>query len=259
MPELPEVETFRRYLERTSLCQRIAWAKVYGERLFSGCPADLEAVLRGREFVTALRHGKYVLLKTDAGSHLVIHFGMTGSPHYHSERPPDHVRFHIEFENGHELALSDMRRFGRIGMFDDVADLLETKGLGPDALSSSREEFGQRLKGARAVKAALLDQRVLAGVGNLYADEVFFQSGIHPETRVDELDENEVSSIHGNIVFVLRSSLEVGTEFSRLPKEFLLRNRGEGCRCPRCDSVLERGKVAGTTTYLCPECQARRR
>src|SRR5213083_3793780 len=144
MPELPDVETFKRYLDATALHQRIARVEVLSADLLKGISGrELVRRLKGRRFESTRRHGKHLFVRADGDFWLRLHFGMTGSLRYfkHEEQAPTHVRVLFVFANAHSLAFEDQRKFGEVGLVEDVGEYLRKRGLGPDALDISLSEF----------------------------------------------------------------------------------------------------------------------
>jgi len=258
MPELPEVETFKRYIERTSLGRRVVKAEVKNAVVVRGADASaIVAAVEGSELRSALRHGKQLFLELSRGGWLTWHFGMTGEPVFF-ERPEDEPRFDrflLTFEQGF-LAFNDPRMLGRIGLVSSPNELIERKRLGPDALSITEADFVRAFSAARgSTKAALMDQHRLAGVGNIYADEVLFQCRLDPRAEVRSLSDAELRCMHRTMRRVLRKSIEVGTDFDRLPRTYLLHYRRRGAPCPKCGGTMETVTVGGRTSYFCPACQ----
>jgi len=258
MPELPEVEIVRRYLEERALGKRIDSVKVIDASILEGVTTrKLIDPLVGKCFTAARRHGKQLFLQVDGGF-LTAHLGMTGDLiSIESESPlPRFARVVVGFQGGERLVFEDMRKFGAVGFVKSTSSLIMSKGLGPDMLLVREKEFLGRVRRHRkAIKTVLLDQRVVAGIGNLYADEALFQSGIHPSTSASDLTDGEVERLCRNVRRVLKRSIQVRTDFDRLPRTFLLRSRIEGGRCPRGHSSLKSIKVGGRTTIYCPRCQ----
>ena len=258
MPELPEVETFRRYIERTSLRRPVREIEVRNHVVLGKTPAEeIKRATEGSSFGSARRHGKQLFLELSKGGFLTWHFGMTGEPVYYGdgEEAPRFERVSFAFDRG-RLAFDDPRMLGRIGVASSVEEFVKARRLGPDALLISRKDFVERFEGTRgAVKPALMDQHKIAGIGNIYSDEVLFQSRIDPRTDVSKLDRKELGTIHRNIGKVLRASIEVGTESDRLPEDFLLRYRRKGAACPQCGGRMTTMTIGGRTAYLCPMCQ----
>jgi formamidopyrimidine-DNA glycosylase len=261
MPELPEVANFRKYFETHALNLEIASVRVKDPRIVRGLSADeLERALSGRRFISARQHGKYLFAATDRRRWFIMHFGMTGYIHYFEslEDDPKYDRLLIEFEKGGFLSYVNQRMLGGVGLVEDPDDFIEGKGLGPSALDSRLDyrRFRKIFSGLNGrVKPALMNQSLIAGIGNIYADEILFQSRIHPETKVGSLGKKDLKSIFDNLKQVLRTALDRNAEFANLPEQYLLRDRRKGAGCPICGTRLETVKVGGRTSYFCPKCQ----
>ena len=261
MPELPDVEVFRRYLQSHALRQRIHRADVAAPGLLRDVSVQaLQRRIRGRRFVSTHRHGKYLFLELDRGGWLLLHFGMTGYAVVgkQRQRPSDHARLRIHFADGQVLSYFDPRKLGRIEVVDDLAAFIQSRKLGPDALTVKHDLFRQRLQQKKAsAKAALMDQQTLAGIGNVYADEILFKSNLSPLARLTEAKPATWARLYRVTRQVLREAIRKGADPSRLPRTYLLRHRHRTGQCPRCHRRLRTIKVGGRTTYFCPRDQRR--
>lgn len=259
MPELPDVEVFRRYLDATSLHKRIARVRVRDEELLRGVSKrTLQRRLNGAFLRGTRRHGKYLLVDLEPGDWLALHFGMTGFLRYFRdpESEPAHVRLRLDFDNGYRLAYDCQRKLGEIRLVADPETFAEEKELGADVLELDREGFLERLEGRRGmIKTALMDQSLLAGVGNVYSDEALFQTEIHPETAVADLDGKTLGHLHRTLHRVLEKAIREKVE--RFPDSWLLPHREPGAGCPRCGGTIRRIEVAGRGCYICPDHQER--
>ncbi|HNU36089.1 MAG TPA: DNA-formamidopyrimidine glycosylase family protein [Methanomassiliicoccales archaeon] len=260
MPELPEVEMARKLVNGSMLHLRVLATEVLDPGMLQEvAPEAVVRVLQDKEVVGTARHGKNLFICFRDGA-LHIHLGMSGSISYEddADRHSPHERLRLVMDRG-VMILDDPRRFGRIGWVPSVGHLVSNKGLGPDALSVSDEEFVSRLVGRKSsIKPTLLDQSVVAGVGNLYADETLFQERLHSATRTDSLSTREKAALGMRIREVLETSISVRTDFSLLPDGYLLRDRRERAPCPRCEAELEVIRIGGRTTVFCPACQSLR-
>jgi formamidopyrimidine-DNA glycosylase len=259
MPELPDLEVARRYLNSTSLHQKIASVDVRNEKILGDASAsELQSALEGRSFDSTRRHGKNLFVGLDGGGWMLMHFGMTGSLRYFRDmdRDPPHDRFLISFEDGYHLALDDVRIFGKVDLVEDPDEFIREKKLGPDPLALDATSFRERFEGRRGgVKAALMNQQVVAGIGNIYSDEILFQVRLHPRADVRRLDVATLEELHGQTLWVLETSIERGANPQRLPEPFLLSHRREGEECPRGNGEIQKTSAAGRTAYYCPVCQ----
>ena len=264
MPELPDVENYRRYLQKHALRQKIAHVRVHDKRsLRNASPRKLARALDHHAFTATRRHGKHLFARLDKdGGWLTMHFGMTGRLAYfdadETEPKSDRVRF--DFANGRHLGYVDARLLGRIELIDDVGDFVEEHGLGPDALSVDAKGFAALLGERRGgLKAALMDQSLVSGIGNLYADEILFQTRHHPLARVQDLSAADRRRIHRAMRDILRCAIKSGAGseglYKRLPKSYLIPRRKAGAACPRCRGKVKKITAAGRSTYYCPACQ----
>ena len=256
MPELPEVEMYTRYFARHALGQPIAKVRVVDERILGDTKrATFVRELTGRSFRAARRHGKH-LFADAKGTWLHLHFGMTGDLAYYRDAKdePRFAKVVFDFRNGAHLAFEDMRLFGFAELSADPETYVREHGLGPDPLDAKfgLREFRARLGNRRAaIKAVLLSQDVIAGVGNLYADETLFRAGIDPRRTIDRLSADEIKSIYTHMRRVLNETIALKAADGDYPARFLLPHRGEDEPCPRCGGAILKTVVGGRTTYYC--------
>ncbi|MFO0959934.1 MAG: DNA-formamidopyrimidine glycosylase [Isosphaeraceae bacterium] len=274
MPELPEVETMVRglrsalgdYLERIEVVDPFLLERVSAE--------DLERRAAGAAVRSVQRRGKWVVIELDPPRGLiVIQPRMTGGFCTREPDRPEHIR--LIFHAGRPprtIGFRDTRRLGKIGWHADMeaAEAAFARSHGPDALVIGREDLADRLrKTSRGIKPTLLDQKVLAGVGNIYADEILFRSGLHPERPSSSLTKAEVTRLHAAIRPVLEKAIELegssfdgdyrtllGQEGGYLPQAWVHRRKGEPCRA--CGRPIVKTRIAGLIgrpTYLCTACQ----
>ena len=266
MPELPEVETYTRYFARHALHQRIARVEVRDERILGEIRRDVFVrKLKGRQFTSARRHGKHFFAGTsgaaaasaagESGPWLHLHFGMTGDLTYGAD-VPRFARIVFGFEDGAKLSFEDMRLFGVADLIADPDAFVHEKGLGPDPLKVTGAGFAKLLERRRgAVKSLLMTQEVIAGLGNLYVDEILFQTSIHPRRPVDRVRPAEVRAVYSAMKRILRETIARHARETELPGRYLIHHREEGGRCPRCGGTIRRTVVFGRTTYFCGKHQ----
>jgi formamidopyrimidine-DNA glycosylase len=263
MPELPDVELYKRHLDAHALHRRIMRAVVSDARILGDLKkAQFVARLKGNRLESSRRHGKHLLVRLARDGWLTLHFGMTGDLRYveppGAEVPYDRVRF--EFEGG-SLAYINRRMLGRVGLTDDADAFIAAEELGPDALDPAFDlaTLSTALDGRREVKAVLMDQSLVAGIGNIYADEILFQARLHPKTPGQTLGKAKRRALFGKIREVLETAIDTGAGaeqlLERLPKNYLLPQRHDGGVCPRCHKQLATLKAAGRTSYYCPRHQ----
>jgi formamidopyrimidine-DNA glycosylase len=261
MPELPEVETFKRYLDSTSLHQRIIGVDVRDAYVLQSISArELARRLKAHCFESSRRHGKHLFLRAGDQLWLRLHFGMTGSLEYlkQDEVAPKTARVIFRFEDNGRLAFDDQRKFGEIELIEDVDEFLQKRHLGPDALEISLSQSKAIIgKHRGAVKAILLNQNLIAGIGNLYADEILFRARVHPAAEAAKLSDKDLRRLFRATRYVLERATALKTDFSRLPKSWLLTDRGKGGKCPRCGRALRSATIGGRTSWFCAHCQKR--
>src|ERR1700746_1465833 len=216
MPELPEVETFKRYLDSTSLHQPIANVEVRDAYVLKRVSArELARRLKGRRFENTHRHGKHLFVRTDDELWLRLHFGMTGSPQYLKchEAAPRTARVIFHFLGNRRLAFDDQRKFGEIELIKDVDEYLQRRYLGPDALEITLSQLNTIVGEHRgAVKAILLNQQLIAGIGNLYADEILFRTRMHPGTDAGRLNDKDLKRLFRAMRHVLEKAIALKTD-----------------------------------------------
>jgi formamidopyrimidine-DNA glycosylase len=246
VPELPDVESARRQIEERGLHRRIVGVDdgdTYVSRPHA--PGEIAEALTGRELVAAHRRGKSMWLETsDGGPVLGLHLGMAGRIAI-DEEPSEQGwdRFVMRFADGGSLALRDKRRLGRARLEPDIG------ALGPDAADVPRPRFRELMHRSRApIKARLMDQAVMAGIGNLMADEILWRAYIDPRRAADELSDEELDRLWREMRAIIRMSVRRGHAGVT---EMIPERRQDG-HCPRDGTAMARGTVGGRTTYWCP-------
>lgn len=274
MPELPEVEHLRRTLARALTGRTVAAARLLRRDICESPNGRVRRadLLEGGAFAEPLRHGKQLALRTTDGRVVCVHLGMSGQLLHLApgERPArsEHVHALWKLEGGGRLLFRDPRRFGGLWTFPSLSALESSRWsrLGPDAASIAADELGERLaRTTRPIKAALLDQEVLAGVGNIYADEALFLARVRPQRRADSLTGAEVERLTEAIRATLeraieaggstlRDYLDAGGNAGRYQFAHLVYGRG-GQPCRSCGRTLESDQTAQRTTVFCVSCQ----
>lgn len=273
MPELPEVETVRTRLEPLLAGRRLERVAILDPRLTRPEPPDaVSARLEGGRVDGVRRRGKYLVIDLEGGRHLLVHLRMTGSFRHTAGSvpgPDDHARAVVELDDGGRLVYRDVRRFGTWSVLErGELDAYLGERLGPEPLGPGFTAAALRraLAGRRApVKAALLDQRTVAGIGNIYADEALWLARLHPLAAAGELGPGDVARLARAIRRVLRAGIERHGATLRdyrapdgasgsMQEEFRVYSRG-GAPCPRCGTPIAKARVAGRGTWLCPTCQ----
>ena len=246
MPELPEAERARQTLEA-----------VLGRRIVSvddrdsyvcrpHAPGEIADALVGHELVSAHRRGKFLWLPTDDGPTLGLHLGMAGRIVLDPESDSRWDRFTVGFDDGGRFVLRDKRRLGRAILNPDFSH------VGPDAADVSRNDFRRLIgRGRTPVKARLLDQHAISGIGNLLADQALWQARIAPGRLVSELTEEDLDRLRRELRGAVRAAIRLGGAHTGR----FVKVRGPDGACPRDGHALERATIGGRTTYWCPECQ----
>ncbi|MDF7811954.1 DNA-formamidopyrimidine glycosylase [Hymenobacter sp. YC55] len=269
MPELPEVETYRRFLDDIILHQTITAFEVKDAHVLATDEDTLRKALVGRRVTATHRLGKNCFLELDSRQVVVLHFGMTGDvgAYRDDHDAPRFTRVAFHLADGLRVAFIDPRKFGRIRLVESVAQYQKAKKLGPDALDVTPEHL-QTVLGTKKpmIKPLLLDQGITAGLGNWIVDEVLFQAKIHPERRAHTLNAKEFKALHDAIQLVLTTAIQHEATYRHFPASFLIHARewddsatpGTDAHtfCPRHPKTLiDKGYVGGRATYHCPKCQ----
>lgn len=286
MPELPEVETVKLGLSRLITGQVIAGVSFDNPKSFPNSPNDVDAFMVGAEIIQVRRRAKVLLIDLSTDYSLVIHLKMTGQMVFRGEKtfgaghpndslvgklPDRSTRVTIDFETGAQLFFNDQRKFGwmRLIPTTEIENIDFMKRVGPEPLSNdfTLTVFKQRLakRSNSSVKAVLLDQSVLAGIGNIYADESLWGARIHPLTKVVDISNEKLKILHSEIKTILKLAIELGgsTDKNYVDAEgkkgsymnFARVFRRNNLPCPRCATTIIKIRAAGRGTHLCPRCQ----
>jgi formamidopyrimidine-DNA glycosylase len=265
MPELPEVETYRRYIQAAAFNQTIDTMTCEDPRkLLLNDEAEMLDILRGAKFVGSKRVGKHLFIQLSKGKWwLYMHFGMTGDVQYFHEddEPPRHARIVFYFTNGFRLGFICPRKFERVGITDNPMAFLAKKKVAEDALDIPFSTFFKNVhKRKMPIKSVLLDQSTVAGIGNWIADDVLHRAKIHPERLAADLTEKEVKAMLKATQHVVNQTIAIEANYEHLPDDFLIHARGWGKigvepKCPICRTDIVTMRVGGRATYFCPKCQ----
>lgn len=286
MPELPEVETVVRGLNRLILKKKIAQVKHDWPKSFPNLEKDVNDFMIGAEISKVQRRGKAIIIKLNNGWALVTHLRMTGQMVYRGEEnwgaghpnddflndlPNKSTRVEIDFEDQTKLFFNDQRKFGYMKLLPEpeIEELSFFQKLGPEPLEDNFtvEIFKERLlkKKNSLVKSTILDQSVIAGVGNIYADEALWRAKIHPETRIKDFSNIDFKNLHESIRFVMNKSIEKGGSTDRnyvnadgsrgnyLEYAAVYHKNGQPCK--RCGTEISKIRVGGRGTHFCENCQ----
>lgn len=288
MPELPEVETVRRGLSELIIGKTVISTENDTEKGFPNTKADVRQFLYGAHITAVRRRAKVLMIDLSTNYSLVIHLKMTGQlvfvdkdERFGAGHPNDSLvnalpdkstRVTIEFNDGSKLFFNDQRKFGWVKLLPtaEIMNLPFMKKVGPEPLEASftAEQFANRFKrrGRTNIKAALLDQSVVAGVGNIYADESLWGAKINPKRLVETITPKEFGLLYTDLRDVMNLSISKGGSSNRnyvnaegkrgSYMDFARVFRREGLPCPRCGTTIEKLRVAGRGTHICPYCQA---
>jgi len=266
MPELPEVETIRRQLEKEIINKRIKEVLIKDRRLIKGVSSNVfKSKAEGAYFKKILRRGKVLILQIKKNSFIIFHLRISGWIML-SKNIEEFSRVIFKLSNNNMLEFCDQRALGEIRLVDDWHSLPIVKKMGPEPFDLKREEFIGLFKARRTkIKPLLMDQSFLAGVGNAYAQEAVFCAGVNPQKGADSLREEELNKIYDCLIGILKeslnkkgSSLDTYRQLNGAPGGYapLLRVYGRKDKpCFRCGYSIERKVIGGRGTYFCPHCQ----
>ena len=258
MPELPEVETYRKYIDGTSLDQQIVGVDCADHRLLKKDLGEFHEALIGQTFTETYRIGKYLFIKTTGHKTLVMHFGMTGRPAYFygREARPKYAHIVYQFANGYNLGFENRRKFGWNDLAESIEGYQQKVGLSTDARDLDYADFKKAVHKRRThIKPVLMDQAVTAGIGNWMADEIFYQAQIHPQHKANELEEGQLARIFKAMKEVIETAIREEAVYENFPEDYFIHIRKEGATCHHTDAKIEKLTVGGRTTYYSPKWQ----
>lgn len=277
MPELPEVETIARGLSKVLVGRRIKRVRTVFPGIVKQDCSLFKRELSGRTIKTVRRRGKYLLMDLSGGRTILVHLGMTGSFLFATKNPKgskgsrvdkhDHVVF--SFRDCDELLrYNDQRKFGKLKVFDtkNEAKLPELKKLGPEALEISSSEFVELFRARKGrIKPTLLNQQIISGLGNIYADESLYLARIHPAQKINSISEKKLRNLHQAVRKILLKAIKAGgssidnyVQVDGKLGNFQLQHKAygrEGEPCGRCGAKIKRIKISQRSSYFCPRCQ----
>jgi formamidopyrimidine-DNA glycosylase len=288
MPELPEVETVRRGLNTLIVGKKIASVIYDSPKSFPNSTRDIEAFMIGSSVTDIKRRAKLLIIELDSDYSLLVHLKMTGQLVYEApsvrfgaghpsdsligELPDKSTRVTVTFSDGSTLFFNDQRKFGWMRLLPSIEvpyiDFMKKVGPEPLELDFTAEQFAERFKRRpnTSIKAALLDQTVVAGVGNIYADESLWGAKVHPGTLVKNVSKQSLQMLYHELRSVMNLAIEKGgssnhTYVNAMGQkgsymDFARVFRREGLSCPRCRHTIEKIRTAGRGTHFCPQCQA---
>jgi formamidopyrimidine-DNA glycosylase len=264
VPELPDVEIYRRRFERSTRGRRVERVDARDSQVLVGVGGRrLDRDFRGVRFTGTQRRGKTLYGVTTAGPHLRLHFGMTGDlvvlDEGSRQDEPRHTRVVFGLSGGRRLLFVDQRRLGEVGVVQDVDADIADHDLGPDALDLAPPELASLLRESQAgLKAVLVDQSQLAGLGNIYTDEILFQARLDPRTAAADVGDSGVRRLHRQLHRVVDRAVAAEADPQAMPRGWLIHRRDDGAACPRGNGSIRSFSVGGRRGYWCPGCQAGR-
>jgi formamidopyrimidine-DNA glycosylase len=183
---------------------------------------------------------------------------MTGDVKYYKKEcsDPGHSAMIFSFQDGHKLAIIGVRKFGKVVLAEGREEFIETRGLGPDALSLDEEGFVEMMEAKRGrIKSALMDQKAISGIGNIYSDEILYHAGIKPDKKVSGLRREDLETVYEIMISVLTNAIENDVDPCKMPENYLIRRREAGAICGICGGKIENIKIGERSAYFCPKHQ----
>ncbi len=266
MPELPEIEYFKKYFNRTSLKQKIKNVKSSTRSLIKKTSfKHFKEYLKNNSFENSQRRGKFLIVSLSSGvKNIIFHFGMTGNFKYlktaNRNKYREEIKFsraRFEFENDYELNWLNMRKLGKIYMVDKPGEIKLIHRLGPEPLDMKKENFLRLLERNRrkGLKSFFMHQDVIAGVGNIYSDEILFKTGLRPSRKVSSLKCKQKENLFKNMKKVLKEGIKKQAPSENFGNFWVLSHRKDRI-CPNNpEHRIKRKKVSGRASYFCPQCQ----
>ncbi len=257
MPELPEIANFKKYTDEALLHKKVVKVAFGDSKPLQDSQKTFREAFKDHKFAKTQQLGKYLFIKNDADKWLVLHFGMSGRLDFSAlEELPKHAIISFYFPDDTHFSFVCPRKFGKVWITDSVAEFQKEHSLGPDALALSKTQFLKLMeKETAGIKSVLMDQHKISGIGNVYTDEILFQSKVHPKTKVSNLKKEELSAIYSNISKVLEKAIQFIGKEEKAPDSWLKSHRKKGDSCPGCKGEVKKIQVGGRSTYFCSGCQ----
>ncbi|MFW5704748.1 MAG: DNA-formamidopyrimidine glycosylase family protein [Nanoarchaeota archaeon] len=254
MPELPDVEIFKNYMEKNILNKKIKDIEFKIKKIVKSSNKILQT--KNKKVTAIKRHGKYCIITTDSPISLIMHFGMTGNLKFFKNEPePKKSAMIITFSDNSKLAITNSRKLAKILATENYLQFLK-KNTGQDALKYSKNDFINLVKSKKAkIKSILTNQKNIAGIGNIYADEILYHSGISPNKKADKLLDKDIEIIYGKMQNVLKTAIKKGAEPKKMPKEYLIHRRTKNSTCGHDNSKIKKIEINSRSTYYCPQHQ----
>lgn len=260
MPELPDLEVLKERVQ-VLVGDSIVEVEVRFPLVFRVCVEGTPDLLKGRTIQEVTRRGKFLIFGLD-GLYLVFNMMVAGRLYLvDHEVKKSNTRVVLQCASGRKLMFIDFKKMGKIYVTDDLGKIPQYKELGVEPLSDefTREKFSELLKDQREIKIVLTDQKIIAGIGNAYSDEILFHAHVNPWRKADSLTSEEVAILYDSIQFVLRNALnEIGKRLEDTSEEirdFFFVHGKKGQSCPVCGSVIREIEIEKRVTHVCPQCQ----
>lgn len=257
MPELPEIAHFKKFTDEALLHKKVMKLSFGPAKPLQDTQKKFRETFKDHTFTETQQLGKYLFIKSDTKKWLVLHFGMSGKLDFSAQDElPKHAIITFHLKDDTHFSFVCPRKFGKVWIADSIMAFQKEHKLGPDAFSFSKADFLDLMeKQTAGAKSVLMDQHKIAGIGNVYTDEILFQSHVHPKTKVSNLSKDELNSIYINISKVLKKATQIIENGEKAPDSWLKSHRTEGDDCPRCKGKVQKTTVGGRTTYFCEGCQ----
>jgi formamidopyrimidine-DNA glycosylase len=274
MPEMPEVEAFRHYIAAHCLHKKIVKVDTPGKSLIKKGTTDFKKKLVHYEFTKVEREGKYLVIAVSSGKKLIMHFGLTGFVVIaKAGEKINYSRAVFTFSNKKSLHWCDIRKFGKLWLVNSIDEVQGLKTLGPDPLKLSYHAFSQIMKDneRKNIKALLMDQSILAGIGNEYSDEILFQAGIDPHHAIKDLSAGQLKKIYSCMKRIMHYAMKLRIKNSKklgkqqlfsvdddrqFKSSYLIAHRHGDHKCPNnSDHMLKKATIGGRSSYYCPKDQ----
>lgn len=254
MPELPEVNTVMKDFRKTALHLKIVKVTVHDDKIIRNVDRqEFAEKLCGQNFVDTYRQGKYFFAALSNRLEVLFHLGMTGDLVYYFDAAdqPKYERFSMQFENGMILGYDDLRKFSNIRLLQDRSRFIQSIQLGPDALTITPEDFVRAFRDkSTSVKLVMMDQQLMAGIGNLYADEICFQARIHPASVAGLLKSKHLNKLHHFTHQILREACERDAYYKVYPDDWFWKWRDDKIKHLEGKGPIDKMKIGGRTTYF---------
>jgi len=253
LPELPDVEYLRKITDKALKNKKIESVTTHKSRVYKSSPQAVRKHLQDATTEQTKRRGKHLLLELNNDYHLILHFGMTGYVNFIEKEPPKHSHLIFHLKNSKDFAYVCIRKLGKIEITKDPQKYFKKNNIGKDAMDIELEKFLELLGKKRgSVKSAFMDQSLFSGMGNIYTDELLFQTGIYPKKNIRKIDKKTLEKNFHKMKEILSIAIDSDAKPKKMPSDFLLHRRKEGAKCHLCKKgKIQKIKVNGRSTYFC--------